>query len=86
MVVKDNSFTVFEAKRPRLGNLNLRDSNRVVGILDSSPPNRANSDDIRHSSHSDERGSNNFDIVSDQWSELFDSFKDTSHLKDLHCR
>lgn len=23
---------------------------------------------------------------SDQWSDLFDSFKDTNHLKELHCR
>ena len=30
--------------------------------------------------------SGGFDSDSDRYSELFDSFKDTNHLKELHCR
>lgn len=80
----------------RLRHLSRRDTNNPPTELDQpiSPLVAAEQDHLssRHSSSINANlvdarsASSNFEMASDRCSDLFDSFKNTTYLKDLHCR
>lgn len=78
MAVKES---LSSSKRPRLSNdesssQNPQSYELAVNINISNRTNQK----------TDNQESGYFDSDSDRYSELFDSFKDTNHLKELHCR
>ena len=87
MVVKDNRLGPTGNKRPRLGALgestNRTTNQRVGAFSDGSNSVVANAQVPNNRRLNATR---NFELDCDNWSELFDSFKNTNHLKDLHCR
>lgn len=80
MVIKENFPS--GNKRPRLSEVHINSAQRGTILNVNNGINRQQVN--LHNHHHDQRS--RFDNDSGRWSELFDSFKDTNHLKELHCR
>lgn len=81
MAIKENMSK--GNKRPRLSENSTQQQHLVLNV--NNVINQQNNyHNHQQHNHIDQRSS--FDSDSDRWSELFDSFKDTNHLKEMHCR